>query len=95
MAKIVTFKGSPRMAHYSGSLPGLAPVFLPGDKRELSDDVATYLLESFPGVFSVEGAARSEAVKSAPPRAIKSTGNTSPPTIKKGSSNSKKKGSKR
>jgi hypothetical protein len=92
--KTITFVGSPRLTNYSGSHPGVRARMFPGDVREVSDEVAVYLLESFPGLFRVEGAAKKVPSKKAPDRAIKATGNKSPPVTKKSGFKPKKKGSK-
>ena len=84
MGTRVTFIGTPRKCHYMGSDPGTTDLWLPGETRDLSDEVARTLLEDFAGIF--EGAtpspAKGQKAKAAP-RAIQTPGKRAPDTKKK------------
>ena len=62
---ILHFKGSKSLSHYNG--PGVSVKV--GDKVEVSDEKASYLLESFGDAFEAVGSAVSKPKKS---RAVKS-----------------------
>jgi len=77
----VTFTGSPRHHHYMGSDPGTIDLWLPGETRDLSPEVASKLLDDFGGLFEVVKPKATKASKAkAAPRAIQAPGNKSPAT---------------
>lgn len=39
------------MSHYRGTMSGLSELWQRGEVRDLPDESAAYLLETFPGVF--------------------------------------------
>lgn len=91
MGKAVTFREDASRDHYRGSLPGLEAVWLRGETREVPDDVAAYLLESFPDWFEeAQKKGSEEAPKKAKPRAIKATAPKAPKTTKKRAPRKKK-----
>lgn len=50
---LVTFLGTPAMTYYQGWPEGCSAKWLPGEVRELSEEVAAYLTDTFPDAFSV------------------------------------------
>lgn len=84
MTTRVTFVGSPRKCHWMGSEPGTTLLWLPGETRELSDDVARELLDVHAGLFeSADPTPDKGKPAKAPPRAIRSAAKKSPATRKK------------
>ena len=60
--------------HYHGSRPGLTVSWFQGEERDLADDVARYVLDTFPGMAEVvDGGGSVAEVVSEPPadRAMK------------------------
>lgn len=92
MGKVVTFKEDSKRDHYRGSLPGLGTVWFRGENREVSDDVAAYLLETFPHMFEAGAEEKKqEPPKKAKPRAMKASAPKAPRTVKKRAPRAKKK----
>ena len=95
MGKVVTFKADSKRDHYRGSLPGLETLWFRGEKREVSEDVAAYLIGTFPNMFE-SGAEekKEEQPKKAKPRAMKASAPKAPRTVKKRAPRAKKKADK-
>ena len=86
----VTFLGTPSMTYYRGSLPGCVGLWLPGEVRELSQEVAAALLQDHPEAFK-----QAKADKGAPKvqkAAVKAPEAKAPPTKKRAVKSKAKKG---
>jgi hypothetical protein len=85
---LVTFLGTPAMTFYRGSEPGCAVLWLPGEVRELPEEVAASLMETFPDAFSVAKAKvpakKTAAVKAPKTKAPATKTRAATPKAKKG-----------
>lgn len=87
---LVTFLGTPSMTFYRGSCAGCAETWRPGEVRELSQEVAARLAETFPAAFSVAKAPTgAPKVRKA---AVEAPGAKAPPTKKRAVKSKAKKG---